>query len=70
MPAGCGYEGWQFKIREAQKEKIRKIKEYLYEVKIFFGEGMIPGKNTTVKELEAQVDAKIAPWLEYGAKYW
>jgi len=70
MPPGCGFEGWQFKLRERVKKSIRLLKEYLYESQILYGENQIPGKNMTTGELEELINKKIEPWIKYGSKFW
>jgi len=70
MPPGCGFEGWQFELRERVKKNIRSLKEYLYEKEMLIGEGQIPEQNMTVAELKKIVDQKINDWERYGAKYW
>ncbi len=71
MPCGCGFEGWQFGLREQIKHSVRVLKEYLYECEITYGhDGIVPGKNITVRELTEKIKSKIAPYERFGAFYW
>lgn len=70
MPPNCGFEGWQFNQKESIKKTVRKLKEYLYECQMLYGEGQIPGKNMTTIELESLIKEKVKPWEKYGAYHW
>ena len=70
MPDGCGFQGWQFALREQIMHDVRKIKEYLYECEILYGEGTVPDKNMTVAELRELILAKIKPYERFGSLYW
>ena len=65
VPPGCGFEGWLFMEREKAKEKVRKCKEDLLELKL------LKRKNTDVeiiKKIEA-VEAKIQGTIDLYKKY-
>ena len=70
MPPGCGFEGWQFEEREKIKKEVRKFKEYLVAAEATTEDGMITGRNISVKELRKIIDKKISPWVKYGSKLW
>ena len=70
MPSGCGFEGWQFALREQIKHNVRKIKEYIYECEVLYGEGEIPSKKITVKELKEIAMQRILKFERFGAMNW
>ncbi len=72
MPPGCGYEGWQFEQREAQKRMIRDLK-----TSAFIMEEMSPDgihhpvrPDTTLESLREMVAEKLKPWEQFGSKDW
>ena len=70
MPVGCGFSGWQFALREQIMHDVRKLKEYLYECEILYGEGLIPNKDMTVPQLRNLIMSKIKPYERFGSLYW
>ena len=70
MPPGCGFEGWQFELREKYKKMTRRFKEYLTAIEAISDDGKVPGKDMTIEELKALIDEKIKPWSKYGSKFW
>lgn len=70
MPPGCGFEGWQFELREKYKQLTRKLKEYLTAVEAVSRDGKVPGKDITIEELKKNIDEKIKPWSKYGSTVW
>lgn len=70
MPPGCGFEGWQFELREKYKKMTRKLKEYLITVEALSDDGKVPGKDMTIEELRQNIEEKIKPWSKYGSKFW
>jgi len=65
----CGYQGWQFLQREKQKQKVRKLKEILYEIETIGDKNeLYQGMN--IDELRQHVAEKIKPYEKYGAKNW
>ena len=70
MPVGCGFSGWQFGLREQIMHDVRKLKEYLYECEILYGEGEIPSKNITVAQLRDLIYSKIKPYERFGSMCW
>lgn len=69
VPCGCGFEGWQFLVREQIKHNIRQLKEYLYECEILYGDGEIPSKKITVAQLREKIMQKIKPFERFGSMY-
>lgn len=65
----CGYAGWQFLQREKQKQRVRKLKEILYEIEMI-GDPNRKYKDMTIEELKEYVNEKIKPYEKYGAKSW
>lgn len=70
MPIGCGFAGWQFALREQIKHNVRKLKEYLYECELLYGEGIIPDKNITVPKLRQVIMTKILAFERFGSLNW
>lgn len=70
MPPGCGFEGWQFELREKHKKMTRRFKEYLTAVEAISEDGMVPGKDITVEELKKTIEDKIKTWSKYGSMFW
>lgn len=67
IPCGCGFEGWQFLLREQIKHNIRKLKEYLYEIETLYGDGIIPSKGITVEQMRQKIMEKIKPFERFGS---
>lgn len=70
MPPGCGFEGWQFELREKYKKMVRKLKEYLTGIEAVSEDGKVPGKDMTVEELKNIINEKIKPWSRFGSEFW
>lgn len=70
MPPGCGFEGWQFEVREDTKKEVRKLKEYLIAAEAVAEDGMIPGKNMSVAKLKKIIEKKISHLKKYGSELW
>ena len=70
MPVGCGFAGWQFALSEQIMHDVRKIKEYLYECEMIYGEGEIPSRKITVPQLRELLLSKIKPYERFGSMYW
>ena len=70
MPPGCGFEGWQFELREKYKKMARRLKEYLITVEAISEDGKVPGKDMTVEELKNHIDERIKPWSRFGSMFW
>ena len=65
VPPGCGFEGWLFLEREKAKEKIRKSKEELLELKLLKSR---TNDDSVLKKIES-VEHKIATSIELYKKY-
>jgi Fe-S-cluster containining protein len=70
VPPGCGFEGWQFELREKYKKMTRSLKEYLTAMEAISEDGKVPGKEMTVEELRKIIEEKIKPWSKYGSMFW
>jgi Fe-S-cluster containining protein len=70
MPPGCGFEGWQFELREKYKKMTRRLKEYLLAMEAISEDGKVPGKDMTIEELRQVIETKIKPWSKYGSMFW
>ena len=69
FPEGCGYEGWQFVQREKHKSRIRKLKEFLYEMEMLVDDDKIV-LGMPVKELKKKIMEKILEYEQFGVKNW
>ncbi len=65
VPPGCGFEGWLFWQREEVKQKIRKSKEELLELKLL---RMRTNDENILKKI-ASVEHKIQTSIEFYKKY-
>ncbi|HBG48944.1 MAG TPA: hypothetical protein DDW90_05485 [Cyanobacteria bacterium UBA9971] len=70
MPPGCGFEGWQFELREKYKGMARRLKEHLTAIEAVSDDGKVPGKEMTIEELRKIIEEKIKPWSKYGSMFW
>ncbi len=71
MPPGCGYEGWQFRQREAHKSTIRKLKEVQFQMENLSDDGIhVPSRKMTLEQLRASVSEAMEPWLKFGSSQW
>lgn len=72
MPPGCGFEGWQFQQREEQKATVRGLKTstYILEQLSEDGETHPLDPNRKLEDIRKDIEAKIAPWKEFGSEYW
>jgi len=70
MPPGCGFEGWQFEMREKYKQMVRKLKEFLIATEAISIDGKVPGKEMTVEELRENIENRIKPWSKFGSMFW
>lgn len=70
MPPGCGFEGWQFELREKYKKMARSFKEHLTAIEAISVDGKVPGKDMTIEELRKIIEEKIKPWSKYGSMFW
>lgn len=72
MPPGCGFEGWQFMEREKQKRAVRDLKNTASLLKQLSPDGVQhPTRpDTTIADMEAMVEEKIAAWKQFGSDDW
>ena len=71
MPPGCGFESWQFYMREKQKKLIRGLKESLFIMESMSTDGKkMPTRDVSLDDLRKVIDEKIKPWKRFGADYW
>lgn len=70
VPPDCGFEGWLFMKREETKEKVRKMKEELLELKLL----KTKTKDTNVLLKIAAVEKKIQDTIDmhksHGSENW
>lgn len=70
VPPGCGFEGWLFWKREEVKQKIRKAKEELIELKLLkkksINDDMLKKITTVEQKLQKNIDA----YAKYGSYMW
>ncbi len=71
VPPDCGFEGWLFMEREKAKERVRKAKEELYELKL------LRQKNSNDEEIlkkiasvEHKLQTTIGLYNRYGSADW
>lgn len=69
-PPGCGFEGWQFELREKYKGMTRRFREHLTAIEAISEDGKVPGKEMTIEELRKIIEEKIKPWSKYGSIFW
>ncbi len=67
-PENCGYKGWQFEQKEAQKKIIRKLKEQLLILKTTHTKSL--HDDMIIKDIEMKIKNKIAKYKKYGAEDW
>lgn len=70
VPPGCGFEGWLFWQREEIKQKIRKSKEELLELKLL---RMRTKDENTLQKLnivEHKIQRGIDFYKKYGSENW
>ena len=71
VPPGCGFEGWLFLERENAKQKVRKAKEDLLELKLL----KIKNNNNDeilkkISAVEHKINTTIELYKKYGSKDW
>lgn len=70
VPPGCGFEGWLFLMREEDKQKIRKSKEDLLELKLLKTRMKNPDDLKKIEAVEAKIHANIEKFKNYGSENW
>lgn len=70
VPPECGFEGWLFAKREQDKQKVRKAKEELLELKLL---RMRTKNEETLKKIsivEQKIQRNIDLYKKYGSENW
>lgn len=70
VPPGCGFEGWLFWKREEEKEKIRRAKEELLELKLLKKRNNSPETLQKIEAVEQKILRNIAMYKKYGSENW
>ena len=70
VPPGCGYEGWLFMMREEIKQKIRKTKEELIELKLLRTKTNSPEMLSKIDAVEKKMLQSIEIYKKHGSENW
>lgn len=70
VPPGCGFEGWLFLEREKVKEKIRKAKEELLELKLLKTRNTDENILKKISSVEHKIHSTIELYKKYGSYDW
>lgn len=70
VPPGCGFEGWLFGKREEEKEKIRRAKEELLELKLLKKRKNSPETLQKIEAVEQKILRNIDMYKKYGSENW
>lgn len=70
VPPGCGFEGWLFWKREEEKQKIRRSKEELLELKLLKTRTKSPEVLQKIEAVENKILRNIQLLKKYGAENW
>lgn len=70
VPPGCGFEGWLFWKREEEKEKIRRAKEELLELKLLKKRKNSPETLQKIEAVEQKILRNIDMYKKYGSENW
>lgn len=70
VPPGCGFEGWLFMEREKAKEKIRKAKEDLLELKLLKNRNSNDEILKKIASVEHKIQTSIELYKKYGSYDW
>lgn len=70
VPPGCGFEGWLFMEREKAKEKIRRAKEELLELKLLKNKSSNGDIIKKIESVEHKIQATINLYKKYGSSDW
>ena len=70
VPPGCGFEGWLFWKREEEKQKIRKSKEDLLELKLLRSKTKDPQTLEKISAVEQKIYRNIDSLKKYGSENW
>ena len=70
VPPGCGFEGWLFWQREEIKQKIRKSKEELLELKLLRMRTKDENTLQKINVVEHKIPRGIDFYKKYGSENW
>lgn len=70
VPPGCGFEGWLFWQREEIKQKIRKSKEELLELKLLRMRTKDENTLQKINIVEHKIQRGIDFYKKYGSENW
>lgn len=70
VPPGCGFEGWLFWQREEIKQKIRKSKEELWELKLLRMRTKDENTLQKINIVEHKIQRGIDFYKKYGSENW
>lgn len=70
VPPGCGFEGWLFLERERAKEKIRRSKEELLELKLLKKRKVDEAILKRIEAVEHKINTSIELYKKYGSYDW
>lgn len=70
VPPGCGFEGWLFWKREEEKQKVRRSKEELLELKLLKMKNNSPEILKKIEAVEHKILRNIEMLKKYGSENW
>lgn len=70
VPPGCGFEGWLFWQREEIKQKIRRSKEDLLELKLLRMRTNDKDTLQKISSVENKIMKNIEAYKKYGSENW
>ena len=70
VPPDCGYEGWLFEKREDIKQKVRKEKEELIELKLLKNKTRDEETLKKIELVEQKIERNIKLYQKYGSENW
>lgn len=70
VPPGCGFEGWLFWQREEIKQKIRRSKEELLELRLLKQKFPNSDSLKKISAIEEKIQKNIDLYKKYGSENW
>ncbi len=70
VPPGCGFEGWLFWKREEIKQRVRKEKEELLELKLLRKRTTNEETLKKISTVEQKLQRNIDIYKKYGSENW
>lgn len=70
VPPGCGFEGWLFMKREEDKQKVRKAKEELLELKLLRSRTTSEDAIAKIDLVAQKIQRNIDMYKKYGSQNW